>query len=326
MTEKLMRLSRLLSGVGASFIDIAEIIIYIQPQILIFTIPMSLLLSGLLTYGRLSTDNELVVMKASGLSFKGISLPSIFLGILCFGISIFINFYFSPITSSTLREKISEIITSRAPQAIEEGIFNTDFKGFVILIKEKPAPNSFRGIFMLDERDKMEQRIIFSKEGKILSEMDSLIFSLMNGHVYVTKKDSFTDIAFERYFFRLNPTLELPGKKKSELTPFELLRESSNPSKDRISYLIEFYRRLSMPSLCLLIMLLGPSLSLLAGRTGKLGGLIIGLLVFVVYYSLMLYGESVAKAGKINPVLGSWFSFILLAFTSIVIFLKVNRK
>lgn len=326
MTEKLMRLSRFLSGVGASLIDVAEIVIFIQPQILIFTIPMALLLSNLLTYGRLSTDNELIVLRASGLSFGGISLPSIFFGILCFSISIFINFYFSPMASSALRTKISEILTSKAPLAIEEGIFNTDFKGLVILVKEKPSPYELKDIFILDERDKLQQKIIFSKQGKILLEKDSILFSLTNGHVYVLKGDSFTDISFGRYFFRLNPTLELPGKKKGELTPIELLRESKKSSKDRLSYLIEFYRRLSLPSLCLLIMLLGPSLSLLSGRSGKLGGLIIGLSVFVVYYSLMLYGESMAKAGKIPIVLGSWLSFILLAFTTILVFLRANKR
>lgn len=326
MTEKLMRLSRLLSGVGASLVDVAEIVIFVQPQILIFTIPMALLLSSLLTYGRISTDNELIVLRASGMSFGRISLPSIFLGIFCFGISIFINFYFSPMASTTLRTKISEIITSRAPLAIEEGIFNSDFKGLVILVKEKPSPYELKDIFILDERDKVEQKIIFSKEGKILSEKNSLLFSLSNGHLYITKKNSFTDISFGRYFFRLNPTLELPGKKKSELTPIELLKESKDPSKDKISYLIEFHRRLSMPSLCLLIMLLGPSLSLLFGRSGKLGGLVIGLSIFVVYYSLMLYGESMAKAEKISSLLGSWFSFIILAFASILIFLKVNKR
>lgn len=326
MTEKLMRLSRLLSGVGASLLDIGEIILYIQPQILIFTIPMAMLLSCLLTYGRMSTDNELIILRTSGLSFKDISVPSITLGIFCFVISIIINFYLSPFTSTVLRTKISETIMSRAPMAIEEGIFNTDFKGLAILVRERPSPDRMKGIFILDERDKTEQKIIYSKEGSLVFDKDSLVFSLSDGHVYISKKDSLTEISFGRYYFRLNPLMELPGKKKSELTPFELLRESRNLLKERVSYLIEFNRRFSMPALCLIIMLLGPSLSLMAGRSGKLGGLTIGLSLFMVYYSFLLYGESMAKAGRISSFLGSWIAFFSLAATTLFVFYRVNKR
>ena len=47
MMEKLLRLSRLLSSVGASPLDIAQIIFYLQPQLFILTIPMAMLLSVL---------------------------------------------------------------------------------------------------------------------------------------------------------------------------------------------------------------------------------------------------------------------------------------
>jgi lipopolysaccharide export system permease protein len=326
MTEKLMRLSRLLSGIGASFFDMTQIILNIQPQILIFTIPMALLLSCLLTYGRMTTDNELIILRSSGLSFKDISIPSIALGIGCFVISVIINFYFSPYTSAVLRAKISEIITKRAPMAIEEGIFNTDFKGLVILVREKPSPQSLEEIFIIDDRDRAEQKIIFSKKGKIVFEKDVLIFSLINGRIYIPKKDSLTEISFDKYYFKLNPIMELPGKKKSEMTPSELLKESKRAQKDKNSFLIEFHRRLSMPALCIIIMLLGPPLSLIAGRSGKLGGLTIGLLFFMIYYILLLYGESLAKTGKVPVFIGAWLAYILLAIITIFIFLRVNNR
>jgi len=326
MMEKLLRLSRILSGVGTSITDIAKIILYLQPQILVLTIPMAMLLSVLLTYGRMNADNELIVLRSSGMSFRGISAPVVYLGIACFVFSLAMSFYLSPKASGLLRGKVLEILTTRAPMTIEEGIFNAAFKDIVILVKEKPAPDRLSGIFIVDERKKEEQKIIIAKEGKIVPENDSLSFSLSSGHVYITKKDLFTEIAFGRYHFKLNPSAESAEKKNSELTPAELLRESKKFPDRKIQLFLEFHRRLSMPAICLIIILLGPALSLMAGKSGRLGGLTVGLSVFAVYYSLLLYGENLARSGKIPHIAGAWLSFAVLGAFSVIIFERVNKK
>ncbi len=326
MMEKLMRLSRLLSGVGASFEDIAKILFYLQPQILILTIPMAMLLSVLLVYGRLNTDNEFVILKSSGMSFKSISVPVIYLGLACFIIGISMSFYFSPRGSEALRKGLAEILVKRAPMTIEEGIFNTAFKNIVILVRAKPTADTLSGIFIIDERKKEEQKIIVAKGGRIIPEDDSLSFSLDSGHVYITKKDMFTEIRFGRYHFKLTPSIEPGDKKNSEMTPAELLRASWQPSERKVQYLLEFYRRLSMPAICLIIILLGPSLSLMAGKSGRLGGLTVGLSVFAVYYTLLIYGEGLARSGKVPQVIGAWLSFIILAIFALIVFERVSRK
>ncbi len=326
MMEKLMRLSRLLSGVGASFEDITKIIFYLQPQILILTIPMAMLLSVLLVYGRLNTDNEFVILKSSGMSFKSISVPVIYLGMACFIIGIAMSFYFSPKGSAALRKGLTEILIKRAPMTIEEGIFNTAFKDIVILVKAKPTPDALSGVFILDERKKEEQKVIVAKAGKIIPEDDTLSFTLDSGHVYITKNDMFTEIRFGRYHFKLAPSIESADKKNSEMTPAELLQASRKFPERRVQYLLEFYRRLSMPAICLIIILLGPSLSLMAGKSGRLGGLTVGLSVFAVYYTLLIYGEGLARSGKLPHIIGAWLSFTILAMFAIIVFERVSRK
>lgn len=326
MMEKLLRLSRLLSSVGASPLDIAQVILYLQPQLLILTIPMAMLLSVLLTYFRLTADNELVIMRNIGMPFRLIAKPVMHLGIVCFASSLAMSFYLSPSSSVMLREKITNIFITRAPLAIEEGIFNTSFKDMVMLVKEKPAPTLLLGIFIVDERNKDESKIIVAKEGRILSETDALSFVLKSGHVYITGKNSFTEITFGSYYFRLTPAIEQANKKSSELTPFELISEAATIPEKKIPYLIEFYRRISMPGVCLIIIFLGPSLALIAGKTGRLGGLTIGLLVFAVYYSVMIYGENLARSGTLPHFVGAWLSFLMLGAFSIYAFERVNKK
>src|SRR3990172_3034683 len=84
MMEKLLKLTRLLSTVGASVFDVAKIILLLQPSLFIPTTPLALLIAVLVTYGRLSVDNELTAMRASGMSFSRITAPVSFLAAACF--------------------------------------------------------------------------------------------------------------------------------------------------------------------------------------------------------------------------------------------------
>lgn len=325
MMEKLLKLSRLLSGVGASMMDVARIVLYLQPQILVLTIPMALLLSVLLAFGRMNADNELTVLKASGMSLKKISGPVMYAGIACLALSLGMSFYLGPKGSSSLRTKVTEILTVRAPMTIEEGVFNTAFKDIVILVKSKPAPDKLAGIFIVDERKKDEPKVIIAKDGSIVTENESLSFTLIGGQAYLTKGDTITEISFRKYNFKLNPTLD-PGERKiKELTPLQLLNEAKAPEKKIASYL-ELHRRLSLPAVCLIIVFLGPPLSLMAGRSGRLGGLTIGLGVFAVYYALLIFGENLVRAGKLPHYAGAWLSFSILVLFAVLIYEEVNRR
>ncbi|MFO0752026.1 MAG: LptF/LptG family permease [Thermodesulfovibrionales bacterium] len=326
MMEKLLRLSRIISGVGASLADIARIILYLQPQILILTIPMALLLSVLLVYGRMNTDSELVILRGSGLSFRSISRPVFLLGLFCFGAGIAMSFSLSPASSALLRKDLTEILTRRAPMTIEEGIFNTAFKGIVILVREKPSPDRLAGIFIVDDRNKDEQKVIAAREGRLLPQGDTLSFSLSDGHVYITKENTFTEIQFGQYHFSLSPSIEPADRKNSEMTPGELLRGAREFPDKRLPLLLELHRRVSMPALCLVLVMLGPSLSLMAGKSGRLGGLTVGLTVFAVYYIVLLYGENLARSGRLPHFLGAWISFAVLTVVSLVVFEKVSRR
>ncbi len=326
MMEKLIRIARMLAGVGSSFFDIAKIILYLQPEMFILTIPMALLLSVLLTYGRMSADNELTILQNAGMPFIKISKPVMYLGITCFLLSISMSFYLGPKGSTLLREKVSEIFTKRAALTIEEGIFNTAFKDIVILIKEKPSENTLRGLLIFDERKKDEQRIILAKDGEMAMHGEGIIFALLKGQIYISKKNSITEISFEKYQFILIPTATGFGRKKSEMTPLELFDASKTEPDQKVKYVTEFYRRFSLPALCLIIIFLAPPLSLLSGKSGKLGGLTIGLSVFAAYYTILLYGENLAKTEKVHHFIGAWMSFLILAIFSIILFYKVNKK
>jgi lipopolysaccharide export system permease protein len=327
MMEKLLKLSRFLSGVGASMIDMAKLIFYLQPQLLLLTIPMALLLSVLLTYGRLNLDSELVILRVSGMDFKNISKPVFILGTLCFLLNIAVSLYIGPKSSIWLKNEIKSVITARLPMAIEEGTFNTLFKDIVIMIREKPSQDTFRGIFIYDGRNKNEPKVLMAKDGKIyMSEGLNTSLYLREGYIHIAKGDSTTELFFERYNMLLRLESDIPSRKNTELTPFELIKEMRKGSNHASSLQLELHRRLSLPLLCIIIIFLGPPLSLMGGKSGRLGGLSLGLGVFTIYYVLLIYGENLVKAGKISHYVGAWTPTIIIGLLGLYLFRRASNK
>ncbi|TAL25357.1 MAG: YjgP/YjgQ family permease [Nitrospirae bacterium] len=328
MMEKILRLSRILSVVGASIFDMAEIILYLQPPMLILTLPMSLLVATLITYGRLNADNELVILRASGMPFKVMVMPVFWVGISCFFAGLLVSFYLGPGSMVKLRKTISGVITQRAPAAIEAGVFATLFKDMVLFVKEKPDVNSMKEIFIYDERNKKEPKVLMAKEGRISNiDASDVSFYLKDGYMHIANMNSSTEIFFEGYHLSLNFAADPPVRKNSELTPFELFRDAGKASPtDAVPLFLELHRRLSLPSVCLILMLLGPSLSLLAGKTGRLGGLTIGLFVFAAFYILLIYGENLARTGKISHYIGAWSPTFILGVFAVWMFREESKK
>ncbi len=323
MMEKILRLSRLLSGVGATIADMVRVIIYLQPQILMLTIPMSLLLSVLLVYGRMHLDSEITILKTAGMNYTKISFPVMIFGFLCFLASIMVSFFLGPSSSIRLREEITRIIAVRSTLAIEEGTFNTSFKDLVILVKGKKSADTLDGIFIYDTRSKEEPRVLMAKEGKIFLQNDSTIgLYLKDGYMNISKGNNTTELFFRAYKMALYLDAQSSAPKKIEFTPSQLFQAAKNAETEsaRTSFYLEFHRRLSLPSICLVLVFLGPPLSSMAGRSGRLGGLAIGLLVFTLYYMILIYGENLAKASRMPHYIGAWTATLILGIFAFFMF------
>lgn len=329
MMEKMLRLSRLLSGVGASLYDMAKIIFYLQPQLMLLTIPMSQLLSVLLVYGRMNQDNEIIILRASGMDFRKISAPAFLFGVFCFVSSLAVSFYFGPESSIRLRDEITKTIAVGSTHAVEEGTFNSSFKDITILVKGKRGRDTLEDIFIYDNRNKEEPKVLMAKEGELFIQNGLNIgLYLKNGYINITKGRNTTELFFDKYRFTLSIDYESKAPPKNEFTPFELLKKTREPVGDRekTSLYLAFHRRLTLPMICIALIFLGPPLAQLSGKSGRLGGLAIGLLVFTLYYVLLIYGENLASAARIPHYLGAWMPSLVLGALALLLFKKEYSK
>lgn len=320
--EKFVRITRLFMGKGADLIDVAKIFMYVQPSILLLSIPMAILISVFLTYGRMSTDSELVVLKGCGMSFWGISKASVALSIFCFLGLLFISLYVLPKSMISLKHTIQEAIIKKASMTFQEETFSDVFKGTVIYVKDIPAEDKFRGIFVYREVDKesREPVVIVAENGVMSSDHEKglIKLSMNNGLIHTYEKNSSSEITFSSYDFVLNTGIESVDKTEpEEIETIELWKGRRN----NVSWDIELYHRIALPFACIIFGILGPALSSKIGKIGRLGGFSLSLTTLILYYAALLTAEGLAESGKISPALGGWSADIIFGIVAAVFFI-----
>src|SRR3989338_4823804 len=136
LVGNIIRLADLIINKGVDIISVMKLFFYLVPWLLSFTLPMAVLTAVILTFGRFSSDGELVAMKASGISLYKISLPLLMLGIIFSFASFFLNDQLASNASFASRRVIKEVGIKKPTAYLEEGTFIRGVENYVIFIHE----------------------------------------------------------------------------------------------------------------------------------------------------------------------------------------------
>ena len=322
--EKFVRLTKVFMGRGAEFTDIVKIFLFLQPSILLLSIPMAILVAVFLTYGRMSTDNEIIVLKGSGMGFWSMSRPAIILALLGFLILSFISIYLLPRSMISFKKTVYESIVKKASMAIEEETFSTVFTGTVIFVKEMLSNDRFKGIFIYREGDTKEPIVVVAEDGAIYSDAEEGVInlSMLNGMIHTFAEKSSSEATFYEYNFVLTSAVKPERKLKlNERGIVDLWKGR----EQGVLWIVELHRRMAIPFACLIFGFLGPALSTRIGKTGRLGGFSFSLSILILYYVLLILGEGLAKAKQVPPFWGGWTPNILFGAIAILLFYKASK-
>ena len=139
-------------GVGLG--DILLLIVFSSPKFLTFTLPMAFLLSSVVALGRLSSENEILALKASGINLRYLFVPIATLGLAVLLAGFLNSSLLLSKSSRAFHDTLANIITKGFSIEDKEGIFNDSIKGVVIYIDKVDAKKrSLSGIVISDDRD-----------------------------------------------------------------------------------------------------------------------------------------------------------------------------
>jgi lipopolysaccharide export system permease protein len=318
MTE-LINITNWIVNYNLSIFSVLTLILFSMPWFLMFIIPMSVMLAVVLTFLRLSADNEIVALKSCGLSVYGL-LPPVFIFSLsgCL-ITLFMTLYGVPKSRAMLEDMVLEMAASNVDIGLKERTFNDTFKN-VMLYVNKIDINQKRLIDLFIE-DKRKQNIIstvVAPEGRLFSEPGKFIFHLVlsNGTIHQTnlKEHTANSIRFDTYKLSLDLKKEFEKaedreKGREEMSIAELqqvVRESTQKDKDYYKAQMVIHRRFSIPVACLTLGFLAFPLGIQSKSGKRSSGLILCLIFFLFYYVLLTAGYTMGKKGVYPPAIGMW--------------------
>ncbi len=225
-----------MAGKGLDIAIIGKFLLYLIPELMDKVIPLTVLLSSILTFGTFAENYEFAAMKASGISLQR-AMRSLIVFIIFLG---GVTFYFAnnviPASQQkffNLRRNIAKV---KPAAAIEEGVFS-DFEGMSIKVDRKYGEKDrfLENVTIHQKNNTNENKtVIKAKTGELISSEASELIQLVlrDGHYYedVTvksadskRKNPFAQANFEIY--RMN--IEIPAMEQD-------LEEDSNIDTDKM--------------------------------------------------------------------------------------------
>lgn len=198
-----------LVGKGLSFDIIAQILGLASASMVPMALPLAVLLSSLMTFGNLGEHNELVAMKAAGISLMRIMRPLMYFAILTSIVAFLFSNYVLPVANLKQKSLLHDIKNQPAEVMIPEGTFYNGINGFSIRVKEKNKDTKMMyDILIYDHREKRGNHSLTQADSGTLvftENHDYLILTLYNGTSYDEKKPQrgkrALNFPMERYLF-----------------------------------------------------------------------------------------------------------------------------
>lgn len=132
---------------------VARLLFYSLPNIVVLTIPMSLLFGILIAVGRLSADSEIVAMKALGISTRTIYRPVFLFSLAMFLLNVYLMNSVLPRGNQQFVALRAELMTSSVEKVVKPRVFNDQFENLMLYVRDvDPATGRWKGVFVADSR------------------------------------------------------------------------------------------------------------------------------------------------------------------------------
>jgi lipopolysaccharide export system permease protein len=339
LMDKILKLIEMIVASGVSISQIAKLLLFISPSFLIFTIPMSVLLATLLSFGRLSSDSEITALKASGMSLYQIFPPVAVFSVAAYLLTTFLVLYGLPWGNRGFIATLYVIAQSKADIELKERVFNDAFDGLVVYVDQIPIQGKrMEGVLIHDDREQGGQlSTIFAKEGFLTNDPKSqeVILRLFNGEIHRLNPGTgvYQKVRFDTYNLRLELARAFTsiGRKlkdremsihdiKQKMQKRKVLGEDITPQE------VELHKRYSIPFACIIFGLIGLPLGIQPRRSGRSHGFVLSLLIILTYYISLSASEILAMRRLVPASVAGWAPNLLFGGLGIYLLVKAAKE
>jgi len=321
---------------NTGLLSVGSLILYTLPRFMEFTLPMSVMIAVLLTFMRISSDNEIIALKGGGVSIYSLLPPVVVFSLLGTLLTTWITVWGVPWGKFSFEKKGFEIARSDLNIALKERQFNTRFKDIMIYVASMDMKTKkLNDIFIEDSRTESSINISVACSGVLVSDGENMRHTLRLYDGKINQVDVTTKAVNSIDFKTYDITLDLAAsmgkaenidKDTDEMSLGELARfiDANKSRPDVVSPArMEFHEKFSIPFACLFLGFLAFPLGLQSASSRRSSGFGLGMFFFIVYYLLLAGGEAAGEFGLFPPVVCMWMPNVVMGAAGLYLLVRI---
>ncbi len=323
----------------APFIDVCKVMFYCTPALIAQSSPFATLVGFLMCLGRMASDNEILIFRASGFSFLSILTPVLVLGLAISVVSFFVNDYLLPLGTIKYNELFEKIARS-TPTIVLEPNSVKRISGSTVVIGDVEEQNVSDVVFFTKNGD--EDQIIIAgnsvlkdakKDGVLLQlDMNDTVMTSIN----TSDRTTYEVVKSEKLILNIFDSIfnVSYGDNPREMTFIDLkkrikeMSDTSDPDLDRINvWKMEYYKKFAIPFAAIFFALLAFSIAFQFGKNNGLTmGLFVGVVFCVFYWAINISGQLLVVRVGLNAFWCIWGPDFLMGVIGAFLCLFLLKK
>jgi len=296
-----------------------------------FALPLAALAGVLLSFMRLSHDQELLALSALGVSPGRLYRPVLFFALAVFLITLGLNLFLLPRAKRAMRDLLYSLATRRLERGLPEKTPVDWFPGLLLYAEKVKNGFHFRRFYLFEETRSGKKGVLYAEKGRLLvkGHEAELILERGEGHFFSPDLREVENFYFGEYRYRLPLRLSVERElKRGEMGLSELWTRGHRrvlPPRKRRKYLTEFYQRFFYPLAALVLPLLAPPLGTRLRTSGR--GLALGaaLFLYLAYYLLFSLATTLAESGYLPPPAALALPPVATGLAAFILYLRFRK-
>jgi lipopolysaccharide export system permease protein len=321
--------------------DVIKLITYSLPFIIAQSAPFATLVGFLMCLGRLVSDNEILIIRASGFSYRIIMVPVLLLGLIISMGSFFVNDYLLPVGTIHYNKLYRSILASKPEVELEPHSIKR-LNDSVIIVGDV-SDDVVSDLVFFDRGKDNKMRIIVAGKSFILSAKREGVIMQMNmsgataAFFDPNNRNDFDVLDSKKVMMNIFDTSFFDAKttvNPREMTSFDLgrvlhtMRKDKNENKRTVNvYVLEYNKKFSLPFGSLFFALLALPLAFLFGKhNGQTIGMLVGIFICVLYWAMMILGQIFASRNGFSGFWSMWLPNIVVGGTGVLLYTILKRR
>ncbi len=313
---------------------------YLMPFSMVYSIPWGVLVAVLLVFGKLSSDNELVALRANGVGILRICLPVFLISGAFFALCLWINLYIAPLAQVELKNAVFNL-ASRDPLAL----FGSDevidqFPNRRIYVGRKNG-RVLEDMYIFEmNAQQLPVRVIYARRGELEvdKENEQILLRIYDARYEERDSIALNDLKRMRYGITMREGVlpislqDLIQKATSNQRPNQLtlsqLKDAieQTTGKGAVGLRTEISKRFANSMAVLTFVLIGIPLAITAQRRETSVGIAMSLVVASTYFIFIVITDNVKNNPHLHPELLIWLPNVIYLTLGAVLFTRLARR